>query len=195
MRTPLLELGPLIEVTIQKRLNRFVVSVTKETGLHRAHINNTGRLEQFLVPGATGYCLEPRRPGATDFRLIAVAERGAAALIDTQLQMRAFESGVERGAFPWLKGFLRFRRNPPLGRSLIDYRLEGDAGILYLEAKSAVLRDGSTALYPDCPTLRGQKHVRELKDRAALGERPPFRVSETIRPSRSRTTRWQRRAM
>jgi sugar fermentation stimulation protein A len=170
-RIPLLELSPLIEVKIEKRLNRFVVSVTKGMGRYRAHINNTGRLEQFLVPGAKGYCLEPRKRGATDFRLIAVADRGAAALIDTQLQMRAFESGVQRGVFPWLEGYNRFRRNHPLGRSLIDYRLEGEQEVLFLEAKSAVLREGSAALYPDSPTLRGQKHVRELKALADRGER------------------------
>lgn len=163
---PLLELGPLIEVTIQKRLNRFVVSVTKGTGLYRAHINNTGRLEQFLKPGTTGYCLKPEKPGATDFRLIAVADREAAALIDTQLQMRAFEHGVRIDAFPWLRDYSGFKRNTPLGRSRIDCRMEGKQGFLYLEAKSAVLREGAAALYPDCPTLRGRKHVRELKAQA-----------------------------
>ena len=28
--------------------------------------------------------------------------------------------------------------------------------------KSAVLRKGEYAMYPDCPSLRGQRHIREL---------------------------------
>ncbi len=85
-----------------------------------------------------------------------------AALIDTQLQMRAFEKAVELKYIPWLLGFKIARRNVRLNDSVIDYLIDcGDAS-LFLEAKSAVLYDGSFAMYPDCPTLRGQRHVKEL---------------------------------
>jgi len=187
---PLLEPGTLVKVSVKQRLNRFVVSVIRGGRLYRAHINNTGRLEQFLIPGRTGFCLVPDKPGATDFRLIALAEPGAAALIDTQLQMRAFEAGFEQGLYPWLQGLTRYRRDAALGRSRIDYRMEGTQGIMYLEAKSAVLRRGTAALYPDCPTLRGQKHVRELQAWAAGGNKAAILFIaalpgiQTFRPNR-----------
>jgi sugar fermentation stimulation protein A len=39
----------------------------------------------------------------------------------------------------------------------------------YLEVKSAVLRDGPFAAYPDCPTTRGQRHVQELAEYSKKG--------------------------
>ena len=76
--------------------------------------------------------------------------------------MTAFEKALELGLVPWLGGYRMVRRNAPLHHSLIDYLLEGDGGVIYLEVKSAVLRGGDYAMYPDCPSERGRKHVREL---------------------------------
>ena len=33
---------------------------------------------------------------------------------------------------------------------------------IYLEVKSAVLRNGKYATYPDCPSMRGRRHIAEL---------------------------------
>jgi len=171
MDPALLDLRPILTVAIRRRLNRFVVSVEHKGKMRRAHINNTGRLEQFLVPGRTGFGLFPPRPGATDMRLFAVADGNAAAVIDTQLQMRAFERSVEAGLIPWLKGYTSFKRHAPQEHSRIDYRWEGAGAPLWLEAKSAVLRQGERAMYPDCPSLRGQRHIRTLTALAQAGGR------------------------
>ncbi len=91
------------------------------------------------------------------------------AIIDTQLQMKAFERCLELGAIPWLAGYVLQRRNARLGDSLIDYLLEHDGKPVYLEIKSAVLREGLYAMYPDCPTSRGRRHVGELITLARSG--------------------------
>ncbi len=171
MYPALLHLNPVLTVSIRQRINRFVVSVEHRGTTLRAHINNTGRLEQFLVPGRTGYGLLPSSPGATDMRLFAVADGKMAAVIDTQLQMRAFECAVEAGLIPWLEGFSCFACHVPRGDSRIDYRWVGAGGPLWLEAKSAVLRQGERGMYPDCPSRRGQKHIRTLTALAEAGER------------------------
>jgi len=147
---------------IIRRANRFVVEVEQGGARRRAYINNTGRLREYLVEGRTGYCHPHRRPGRTELRLFAVEDAGAAALIDTQYQMRALEVAVERGLIPWLRGCRVARRNPRLGSSVLDYLLDCPGGQLYVEVKSAALRSGDYAAYPDCPTLRGRRHIREL---------------------------------
>jgi sugar fermentation stimulation protein A len=121
-------------------------------------------LREFIVAGRRAYCLRHESRLKTDYRLFAIEEWEQGALIDTQLQMRAFENALETGLIPWLEGYRVVRRNARLGDSLIDYLLEGEGNEAYLEVKSAVLRDGDHAMYPDCPSLRGQRHVRELTE-------------------------------
>lgn len=158
-----------VECRIVGRLNRFVVEV--EQGRHnlKASINNTGRLHQFLVKGKTCYCLKREKPGKTDFRLFAIRDEDSAAIIDTQFQMNAFENALEQQIIPWLPGFRMVKRNARFGDSLIDYLLERNEEKVLLEVKSAVLRDGLYAMYPDCPTARGRKHIRELTDHVCNG--------------------------
>ena len=141
------------------------------TETHRAYIANTGRLLGYLVKGKKGFCVRTYRKGKTDCRLFAIKENGLGGIIDTQLQMRAFERALEMRLIPWLKQCEILRRNAKLGRSLIDYLLEGNGKRVYLEVKSAVLRDGRYAMYPDCPSSRGRKHIEELRDHVREGGR------------------------
>ncbi len=152
--------GEVARCSVVERVNRFVVKVRLNGKDYLAHTNNTGRLEQFLVEGKTAYCLKTE--GKTDFKLFAVEAGHGAALIDTQLQMRAFETSLEAGLIPWLDGYTITKRNVRLGNSVIDYLLDHEGKPAYLEVKSAVLRDGTYAMYPDCPTERGRRHIKEL---------------------------------
>jgi sugar fermentation stimulation protein A len=152
-----------------KRVNRFVVEIAIGNKHYRAAINNTGRLEQFLVGNREAYCL-PQSPGyKTDFKLFAIQDGNAGAIIDTQLQMRAFEQALDRKLIPWLDKCKFVRRNARLGSSLIDYLLDCGGRNLYLEVKSAVLRNGNSAMYPDCPTARGRRHIMELTQQVKTG--------------------------
>jgi len=162
LSTPLLTVEHAQVCRIIKRLNRFVVRVEIQGQARLAHINNTGRLQEFLIEGRKAYCFKTQTRGTTDCRLFAVKETGLGALIDTQLQMKAFEKMVDAEALLWLKGFRIQKRNPRLGNSLLDYLLKDGSTEIYLEVKSAVLREGDFATYPDCPTTRGQRHVKEL---------------------------------
>jgi hypothetical protein len=47
---------------------------------------------------------------------------------------------------------------------LIDYLIEHKNKKYLLEIKSAVMKYKNFAMYPDCPSVRGQKHIRELID-------------------------------
>lgn len=144
------------------RLNRFVVLIERNGKFYRAHINNTGRLHEFLVRGRKAFCCPNENPGRTDFRLFAVEERTLGALIDTRFQMKALEKSLNANLIHWLKGCSISKRNARLGASLIDYLLVCNERLAYCEVKSAVLREARHAMYPDCPSLRGQKHIREI---------------------------------
>jgi len=160
-----LKVEEAVECKVLRRLNRFVVEVIADGKRLRAHINNTGRLSEFLVMGKRAFCTSLKRPRKTDCRLFAVEDRNLGAIIDIQLQMRAFERTLNGGFIPWLRGARILKRNPKLGGAVLDYLLEIDGEELYLEVKSAVLRGGKGgryAMYPDCPSLRGRNQIREL---------------------------------
>ncbi len=152
---------------IIKRMNRFVVKINVSGTEKLAYINNTGRLLEYMVPGRKAYCIPWKKPGKTTHRLFAVEDYGAAALIDTRLQMDSFEKLVSDKDIPWLKNCVLEKRNPRLGGSVLDYLLNCGGRLLYVEIKSAVLRgDEVYAMYPDCPTLRGRRHIKELTKHA-----------------------------
>lgn len=157
------------ECWIIERLNRFVVVIEAKGIAHRAHLTNTGRLAEFMIPGRKAYGFRTHHGGATDYRLFAIEERGLGAVIDTWLQMVAFEAALQQQLIPWLNGCELRRKNAPLGASRIDYLLACPRGDSYLEAKSAVLRNGAYAQYPDCPSERGRKHIRELTAHVRTG--------------------------
>ena len=158
----IIKIKEFIECSIIERVNRFTVKILVDNREVSAYINNTGRLNEYLIKGRKAYCLR-KQGGKTSYRLFAVEDMGMGAVIDTQLQMKAFEESIKRRVIPWLNNCEIVKRNVRLGSSLIDYLVRCGRRKVYLEVKSAVLRGNSVyAMYPDCPTIRGRKHLREL---------------------------------
>ena len=158
-----------IECVVLGRINKFVAKVLIGGKPRRAYINNTGRLLKYLAKGRKGFCIRPAKLGKTDCRLFSIEDDGFAAIVDTQLQMKAFEIALEMGLVPWMRESKILKGNAELGRSLIDYLLECGGERVYLEVKSAVLKEGECATYPDCPSARGRRHVKELTDHVKEG--------------------------
>lgn len=160
-----------IECRILERVNRFVVKIQLKEKHCDAYINNTGRLYEFLLNGRKAFCIKTDKRGKTDYRLFSVEESGYGAIIDTNLQMKVFEELLKMGLISWLEGCSIKKRNIRLGDSLIDYLIDCNGKEVYLEVKSAALREGNYAMYPDCPSLRGRRHIKDLIDYAKKGER------------------------
>ena len=173
MTIELLKLN-VIPCKFVKRINRFVALVEVNGEVKRALVTNTGRLEEFMVPGRKAFCL-PKSGGKTDFVLLAFEDlEGKGAIIDTRTQARAFERAVELGLIPWLRDCSIKRKEVRVGNSRLDYLFDCPGGEIYAEMKSAVLRGGERgeyAMYPDCPSTRGQRHIRELIELSKAGKR------------------------
>lgn len=162
---------PVVECTFITRLNRFVGLVEVNGEPKKALITNTGRLEEFMVRGKKAFCI-PKQGGKTDFILVGFLEKdGRGAIIDTRIQAKAFERAVELGAIRWLKECKIKKREVKVGSSRLDYLLECNGEEIWVEMKSAVLREGDYAMYPDCPSVRGQRHIKELISLREKGKR------------------------
>jgi sugar fermentation stimulation protein A len=168
LRDPLLKFDA-VPCTIKSRVNRFVVEALIDGSVERLHNTNTGRLEGVIVPGKP--CLAYRIRGRRlSYRLAAVEYGGGYAVVDTLLQARAFEAAVARGILPWLRGCKVSGRNPRVPAGVLDYRLDCSGASVLVELKSAVLMGGNgEAMYPDCPTSRGLRHIQWLAEAHARG--------------------------
>ena len=62
-----------------------------------------------------------------------------------------------------LASFESVRREVRYGKSRLDLLFDGPPGLLYVEAKSVNLVEDGTAWFPDAPTTRGARHLRELQ--------------------------------
>jgi sugar fermentation stimulation protein A len=152
---------PIIDCVFLERINRFVALIKINGKVKRALITNTGRLEKFMVKGRKAFCM-PKQGGKTEFILIGFDEGEKGAIIDTRTQAKAFEKAVEMGLITWLKNCKIKHKEVKIGSSRLDYLLECNGEEIWVEMKSAVLREGEYAMYPDCPSIRGQKHIKEL---------------------------------
>ncbi|MEM2897498.1 MAG: DNA/RNA nuclease SfsA [Candidatus Bathyarchaeia archaeon] len=169
MRVPLMKMNDVLSCSILERVNRFVVKVIINKEEKEAYITNTGRLNELLVKGKTGFCIK-KSSCKIDYKLFAIKDSSdLCAIIDTQLQMRSFERCLEMGLAPSLKACKILKRNAKLGNSLIDYLIFCENQSIYLEVKSAVLRNKNYAMYPDCPSSRGQRHIRDLINHVKSG--------------------------
>ncbi len=151
----------LYPIKILERVNRFVVKAELDGEIVLCHNTNTGRLHDYLVPGRKGLAI-PIDGGKLRYRVIGVLDGDGYSLIDTYSQTLVFEKLIEMGIIPWLKDCIIVSRHPKILNSKLDYLLRCGDGELYVEVKSAVLRNGDAASYPDCPTERGRRHIRDI---------------------------------
>ena len=159
---PVLAKLDTIDCVFISRLNRFVGTALIDGRVERVHITNTGRLREYLVEGRQ--CKVVRISGKKlKYRLVAVKDGEAYAVIDTRSQSLAFERAVEAGLLCFARGCRIAGREPSIGEGRLDYVLDCPVGRVLVELKSAVLRGpGGEAQYPDCPTARGVKHVEAI---------------------------------
>ena len=84
-------------------------------------------------------------------------------------------AAIEQGRIPSLAGYAVIKPEVRYGseKSRIDLHLSGhpEKSDAWVEVKNVTLCEDGVARFPDAVTLRGQKHLRELMEVAAAGDR------------------------
>ncbi len=170
LESPLLVSGDFV-----KRDNRFRVQVRVQGSVESAHLANSGRLGELLVPGrrvwlaAADLQRSPKRRTAYDLALVEF--EGRLVSVDARLPGRLVGQALRQGRLAGFEGAVRseVRR----GASRLDFCLDGGPGQApcWVEVKSVTLVQDGTARFPDAPTLRGRRHVGELTLAVEQGER------------------------
>lgn len=148
----------ITEGTFVDRPNRFVAHVELAGRVETVHVKNTGRCRELLLPGAA-VRLEaadnPRRK--THYDLVAVYKQGLGWVnIDSQAPNKVVGE--------WLagQGYDVVRPEAVYRRSRIDFAMEKAGQKYLLEVKGCTLEVDGVGYFPDAPTQRGVRHLREL---------------------------------
>lgn len=146
------------------RPNRFIAHATLNGEEVIAHVKNTGRCKELLLPGATVYLEPSDNPNRkTRFSLIAVEKGELLVNIDSQAPNQVVENHLQQhGILEGLPAVTDYRREYTHGNSRLDFLLQTKQGEMLVEVKGVTLEQDGTALFPDAPTQRGVKHIEEL---------------------------------
>ncbi len=150
------------------RPDRFTAIVLVGGSEEKVHVKNTGRCRELLLPDASVYLAEADNPDRkTRYDLIAVEkvlDDGSKILInmDSQAPNKAagewLRSGGLFGEGASVRSEVRYRD------SRFDFYIEQGERRIFLEVKGVTLERKGVAMFPDAPTERGLKHVRELAE-------------------------------
>ena len=149
-----------------KRPNRFIAHILINGQEEICHVKNTGRCRELLVPGCTVHCAVSDNPERkTKFDLIAVdkitGNRSLLVNMDSQAPNAAAKEWLTSGTSPF--GAIDYLKPEyKYGSSRFDFYLECGGRKIFIEVKGVTLEDDGIVLFPDAPTERGVKHVKEL---------------------------------
>jgi len=164
--------GGCIRGRLLRREKRFTVYVEVGGEKVAAHTNNSGSMLGLTRPGSE-VLLSPA-PGAhrkLAWTLELVRLFGFWVGVNTATPNRLLAAAHAAGLLPETRGYPEYRAERKVGDSRLDALLEGPAGKLWVEAKNVTMVEDGVALFPDAPTERGQKHLRELTALARQGVR------------------------
>ncbi len=140
------------------RPNRFIAHVSIDGRRETVHVKNTGRCRELLLPGAPVWLARAENPERkTAWDLIAVRKsNGLLINIDSQAP-----NAVAR---EWLEtlGLDEIHPEFSFGQSRLDFMLRRGEDRFLMEVKGCTLEREGTGYFPDAPTERGAKHLREL---------------------------------
>lgn len=144
------------------RPNRFIAIINLDGKELVCHVKNTGRCKELLVPGAEIMVQMAENPNRkTSCDLISVWKGERLINMDSQIPNKVFAQwAADSGFFPKLS---LLRPEKVYGNSRFDFYAEyGEKEQAYIEVKGVTLEEDGIVLFPDAPTQRGLKHLREL---------------------------------
>lgn len=140
------------------RPNRFIAHVEIGGREETVHVKNTGRCRELLKAGAAvrlEVSANPRRKTKCD--LVSVFKENVGWVnIDSQAPNKVVREWLEKQDYDLIKPEYTY------GNSRIDFYMEKGSRRYLMEVKGCTLEKDGIGYFPDAPTERGVKHLREL---------------------------------
>ena len=148
----------IVEGIFIDRPNRFIAHVDIEGVVNTVHVKNTGRCKELLIP-KTPVRLEvsdnPNRK--TLYDLVAVYKKNFGWInMGSQAPNKVVKEWLETKDYDYIKPEYKY------GDSRIDFYMRKGNQEYLMEVKGCTLEIDGIGYFPDAPTTRGIKHLREL---------------------------------
>lgn len=147
------------------RPNRFTAHVEIDGVTETVHVKNTGRLSSLLIPGNTVSLEKSANPNRkTKYDLIAVEDPKLGWVnVDSQVPNKVVLEWLKTKDYDFIKPEYVY------GDSRIDFYMEKDGTKYLMEVKGCTQEIGGIGYFPDAPTDRGVRHLRELMKAVSEG--------------------------
>ena len=149
------------------RPNRFIAHIAIDGTEEVCHVKNTGRCRELLPAGAKVWCERSGNPTRkTKFDLVSVEKGSRIINMDSQAPNIAVKEWLEQGGLGQIENLKPESRH---GDSRFDFAFTKNGRPCFLEVKGVTLELDGICAFPDAPTTRGAKHLRELTALAKEG--------------------------
>lgn len=154
--------------TFLERPNRFIAICEINGKKEICHVKNTGRCRELLIKGVTVYLEKSHNTNRkTQYDLVSVEKNGRIINIDSQVVNKVVYEFI-----PTLFSNIKYiKPEYKYGNSRIDFYVETESERILIEVKGVTLENDGVVSFPDAPTERGVKHLKELQKAVKEGYR------------------------
>ena len=162
----------IVDGVFLERPNRYLARVEVEGQEFLAHIPDPGRLPGLMLAGRKVQLIhQPSQTRKTEYTLVLVRHGSIWVSTFPVFANALVKDALKEQTLPFLKGYSDFASEVKMGNSRIDFKLTFPQNPAYVEVKSVSLVEKEVGKFPDAPTERGAKHVKELIELCAKGYR------------------------
>ena len=151
------------EAVFIERPNRFIANVCIDGNEEKVHVKNTGRCRELLLKGCRDFLEESKNSARkTKYSLVAVYKGERLINMDSQIPNYVAEEALKKGIIKEIGIPDCVKREVKYSQSRFDIYYETDGRKGFIEVKGVTLEKNGEVLFPDAPTERGTKHIKEL---------------------------------
>lgn len=149
----------------KSRPNRFIAKVEIDGVIETVHVKNTGRCAELLLPDSDVILEIADNPDRkTKYDLIAVYKKNLGWVnIDSQAPNKVVYEWLQKQDYTYIKPEYTY------GKSRVDFYMEKGEEKYLMEIKGCTLEIDGIGYFPDAPTERGIKHLKELTEASKTG--------------------------